>query len=124
MRVKMFSRREIMTTAALASGAALLSNVPKILAAETPAPQSNADHVPVYTPNGATLSWKNIDGVKVFHLICEEIEHEFAPGLKAHCWGFNGRTPGPTIEAVAGDSLRIYVTNHLPEPTATHWHGI
>jgi FtsP/CotA-like multicopper oxidase with cupredoxin domain len=44
--------------------------------------------------------------------------------LRATCWGFNGSTPGPTIEAVEGDRLRIYVTNRLPEPTTVHWHGI
>jgi FtsP/CotA-like multicopper oxidase with cupredoxin domain len=58
------------------------------------------------------------------HLIAEPVEHEFAPGLTAHCWGFNGRTPGPTIEAVEGDRLRIYVTNRLPAPTTVHWHGV
>src|SRR3546814_9208567 len=33
-------------------------------------------------------------------------------------------TPGPTIEAVEGDRVRIYVTNRLPEATSVHWHGI
>jgi manganese oxidase len=41
------------------------------------------------------------------------------------CWGYNGQTPGPTIEAVEGDRVRIYVTNRLPgAPTTIHWHGI
>jgi hypothetical protein len=31
---------------------------------------------------------------------------------------------GPTIEAVEGDHIRIYVTNKLPEATSIHWHGI
>ena len=78
----------------------------------------------VVTPNGATLPWKIVDGVKVGHLIAEPVEHEFAPGLRATCWGYNGRTPGPTIEAVEGDRLRLYVSNRLPEPTTVHWHGI
>jgi len=38
--------------------------------------------------------------------------------------GYNGSTPGPTIEAVEGDRVRIYVTNKLPERTSVHWHGI
>jgi FtsP/CotA-like multicopper oxidase with cupredoxin domain len=80
--------------------------------------------VPVVTPNGATLPWKKVGAVKVGHLIAEEIDHEFAPGLVARCWGYNGRTPGPTIEAVEGDRVRIYVTNRLPEPTTVHWHGV
>src|SRR6185436_5449041 len=36
----------------------------------------------------------------------------------------NGQTPGPTIEAVEGDRVRILVTNRLPEHTGIHWHGI
>jgi len=34
-----------------------------------------------------------------------------------NCWGYNGMTPGPTIEAFDGDRVRIYVTNKLPEGT-------
>ncbi len=64
------------------------------------------------------------DGVKEFHLVAEEIEHEFAPGMTAKCWGYNGTTPGPTIEAVEGDRIRILVTNTLPEHTTIHWHGL
>lgn len=82
------------------------------------------DYSPVITPNGSTLPFTLIDGVKVFHLIAEPVEHEFAPGLQAQCWGFNGSTPGPTIEAVEGDRVRIYVTNALPAATSVHWHGI
>ena len=76
------------------------------------------------TPDGATLPYRIVDGVKVFHLIPEEVEHEFAPGLNAKTWGYNGRTHGPTIEAVEGDRVRVYVTNRLPAPTTVHWHGV
>ncbi|MCL4198963.1 MAG: copper oxidase [Phycisphaerales bacterium] len=79
---------------------------------------------PVITPSGASLPWKIVDGVKVFHLIAEEVEHEFARGLRGKCWGYNGRVHGPTIEAVEGDRVRIYVTNRLIAPTSVHWHGV
>ncbi len=82
------------------------------------------NYKPVTTLNGATLPWKMVDGVKVFHLIAEPVMHEFAPGLVAECWGYNGRVHGPTIEAVEGDRVRIYVTNQLPEATTVHWHAI
>jgi FtsP/CotA-like multicopper oxidase with cupredoxin domain len=82
------------------------------------------DYTPVITPNGATLPYKLIDGVKVYHLIAEEVDHEFAPGLNAYCWGYNGRVHGPTIEAVEGDRVRVYVTNKLPAATTIHWHGV
>jgi len=82
------------------------------------------DYQPVTTPGNTTLPYKIVDGVKVFHLIAEEVEHEFCPGLKATCWGYNGRVHGPTIEAVEGDKVRVYVTNRLIAPTTVHWHGV
>lgn len=91
--------------------------------AEEPAPEPSP-RLGVVTPNGTTLPHKLIDGVKVFHLVAEEVHHEFAPGLVAHLWGYNGRVHGPTIEATEGDRVRIYVTNHLPAPTSVHWHGM
>ena len=81
-------------------------------------------YTPVVTPNGWTLPFKIVDGIKVFHLVAEEVEHEFAPGLRAKCWGYNGGVHGPTIEAVEGDRIRIYVTNNTPGGTSVHWHGI
>jgi FtsP/CotA-like multicopper oxidase with cupredoxin domain len=81
-------------------------------------------YLPVRTLNGWTLPYQLKDGVKEFHLVAEEIEHEFAPGCRAKCWGYNGSTPGPTIEVVEGDRVRIYVTNRLGEWTSVHWHGI
>ncbi|MGH7858256.1 MAG: multicopper oxidase family protein, partial [Candidatus Binatia bacterium] len=82
------------------------------------------DYTPVITPNNVSLPWKIVDGAKVYHLVAEEVEHEFAPGLRAKCWGYNGRVHGPTIEAVEGDRVRIYVTNRLPGGTSVHWHGM
>ncbi len=41
-----------------------------------------------------------------------------------NCWGYNGTAPGPTIEVVEGDRVRILVTNKLPEHTTVHWHGL
>jgi len=67
---------------------------------------------------------RTVRGVKVGHLVVEAFQHEFMPGLVTECWGYNGATPGPTIEVVEGDRVRFYVTNRLPEPTTVHWHGI
>lgn len=85
---------------------------------------------PVVTLNGTTLPFRIVDGVKIMHLVCEEVDHEFIPAsddnsaVHGLCWGFNGQVHGPTIEAVEGDRLRIYVTNRLPAATSIHWHGI
>ena len=78
----------------------------------------------VHTLNGWSLPFRMRNGMKEFHLVAEELEHEFAPGCKAKVWGYNGTTPGPTIEAVEGDRVRLLVTNKRGEPTTIHWHGI
>jgi len=93
-------------------------------APRAPAPNPNDKYLPVRTLNGWTLPYKMKNGVKEFQLVAEEVEHEFAPGSRATCWGYNGSTPGPTIEAVEGDRVRILVTNRLKEHTTIHWHGI
>jgi FtsP/CotA-like multicopper oxidase with cupredoxin domain len=88
------------------------------------APSAQDAHGSVVTPHVGSLPHRVVNGVKVFHLIAEPLDHEFAPGLRAECWGYNGSTPGPTIEASEGDRVRIYVTNRLPEATSMHWHGV
>ena len=119
------SRRQVLGTGAVSLAASALSATLSARAAAADAPeQATREYRPVVVPNGATLPWKIVDGVKVFHLVAEEVEHEFAPGLKARCWGYNGHVHGPTIEAVEGDRVRIYVTNRLPEATTVHWHGV
>jgi FtsP/CotA-like multicopper oxidase with cupredoxin domain len=102
----------------LASGAAS--------AARTRVPQAPADgsYRPVVTLNGGSLPWRMVDGVKEFRLVAQPVKREFAPGMVVNCWGYNGETPGPTIEVVEGDRVRILVRNELPEWTTVHWHGV
>jgi FtsP/CotA-like multicopper oxidase with cupredoxin domain len=78
---------------------------------------------PVVTLNGWTLPWRMNNGVKEFHLVAEPVVREMAPGFLVNMWGYNGQSPGPTIEVVEGDKVRIFVTNRLPEHTTIHWHG-
>jgi FtsP/CotA-like multicopper oxidase with cupredoxin domain len=82
-----------------------------------------APYEPVVTLNGWTLPWRLKDGVKEFHLVAEPVEREMAPGFVVSMWGYNGQSPGPTIEVVEGDRVRLFVTNRLPEHTTVHWHG-
>src|SRR5215208_136302 len=79
-------------------------------------------YTPVVTPNGSTLPYTMKDGVKEFRLVAEPVKREFAKGMVVNAWGYNGSTPGPTIEAVEGDRVRFFVTNRLPERTSVHWH--
>ncbi len=123
----MVTRRDLLRTSlAAAAGGLVLRAAGGARAAAEDAPSAAAGrgYRGVVVPNGATLPWRVVDGVKVGHLIAEPVRHEIAPGLVVDAWGYNGRTPGPVIEAVEGDRLRLYVTNRLPEPTSVHWHGI
>ena len=89
-----------------------------------PLPPTGRPFNPVLTLNGWSTPWRMNNGVKEFHLVAEPVEREIAPGMVANLWGYNGQSPGPTIEAVEGDRIRIFVTNRLPEHTTIHWHGI
>jgi manganese oxidase len=127
MQVKMTRRKMILTGSIALAGGALLQHTRKSNAAEPawgrdPLPPRE-DYPKIVTPDGWSLDYRIINGVKVYHLISEEVRHEFTAGLQANCWGYNGSVHGPTIEAVEGDRVRIYVTNRLPAPTTIHWHG-
>lgn len=106
-----------------------MATIPEIVSAEvanTQAPlhpNTGRPYNPVVTLNGWSLPWRMNKGVKEFHLVAEPVVRELAPGMKAHLWGYNGQSPGPTIEVVEGDKVRIFVTNRLPEITSIHWHG-
>ncbi len=86
-------------------------------------PSTGRPYNPVVTLNGWTLPWRMREGVKEFHLVAEPVVREVAPGFLVNMWGYNGQSPGPTIEVVEGDRVRIFVTNKLPEHTTIHWHG-
>jgi FtsP/CotA-like multicopper oxidase with cupredoxin domain len=107
-------------------GAASLPEAHSIDHASTQVPKLPPDgrpFHPVVTLNGWSLPWRMQNNVKEFHLVAEPVVRELAPGMKANLWGYNGQSPGPTIEVVEGDRVRIFVTNRLPEHTSVHWHG-
>ena len=132
----MTSRRKFLQ----ASGAGLLgaasvaraqmTGLPEIVTHSSPvlqqpsAPANGPAFKPVITLNGWSLPWRMNNGWKEFHLVAEPVVREMAPGMKANLWGYNGQSPGPTIEAVEGDKVRLFVTNRLPEHTTIHWHGL
>ncbi len=133
----MVSRRNFIGGASAVTAAASAAAVSKVALAALPEPvlQHKPDtmpplqpatgrpYKPVVTLNGWTLPWRMNHGVKEFHLVAEPVVREMTPGFKAHLWGYNGQSPGPTIEVVEGDRVRIFVTNKLPEVTSIHWHG-
>jgi manganese oxidase len=97
------------------------------------------------------LGYELDEDVKVFHLIAQPIKQVIVDENKKadydalipkaftkdlpktrnkpiiqelKAWGYNGSTPGPTIEVNEGDRIRVIVKNELPEPTSVHWHGL
>ncbi len=129
------NRRNFFSGAAVAAVAA--SSVSRVALAALPEPvtQGSAEtaaplvpptgrpYQPVVTLNGWTTPWRMNEGVKEFHLVAEPVVREVAPGFMVNMWGYNGQSPGPTIEVVEGDRVQIFVTNRLPEHTSVHWHG-
>jgi manganese oxidase len=80
--------------------------------------------VPVQTPDVPILPHERDGDVKVFKLVAEPVRRKIAPWKTIDCWGFNGVSPGPAIQADEGDRLRIVIENRLPESLAIHWHGL
>ncbi len=132
----MTNRRQFLRgSAAGLFGAAMVSRVGAASLPEAPIretaemapplfPNTGRPYNPVVTLNGWSLPWRMNNGWKEFHLVAEPVRRQLAPGMTANLWGYNGQSPGPTIECVEGDRLRIFVTNKLPEHTTVHWHGI
>ena len=94
------------------------------------AKQATGQHVPVQTPDLPKLEYILDEGVKVFSLRAEVVHCELMPKThmgpprKMFGWGYNGSVPGPMIEVMEGDRVRVIFENKLPEATTIHWHGL
>jgi len=66
-----------------------------------------------------------MDGnVKVFNLVCQDIQWETSPGMAFPAMAYNGMIPGPEIRVTEGDEVRFVVKNEMKESTAIHFHGV
>ena len=79
---------------------------------------------PVMAPDLRALPFERDGAVKVFKLVAEPVKQEVLPGKVFDLWGYNGSAPGPTIEVMEGDRVRVLFENRLPEATTVHWHGL
>jgi len=79
---------------------------------------------PVLTPDVPDLPYQMDGGVKVFHLLAEPVRQKIAPFKTVDAWGYNGTSPGPTMQVQQGDRVRVIFENKLPESTSLHWHGL
>jgi len=62
--------------------------------------------------------------VRTFDVEAREAELPLIDGGKLRVWAYNGRVPGPELRIRLGETLRVRFTNHLPQPTTIHWHGV
>ncbi len=60
---------------------------------------------------------KKQNSIVEYDLEASMFNYEIAPGKTIKAWGFNKQLPGPVLEANAGDTLVVRVTNNLNEPT-------
>ncbi len=64
------------------------------------------------------------NGVKVFELTIDEIQHRIdAVKDPIAALGYNGTWPAPRIDVVEGDRIRAIFKNNLDESTGVHFHG-
>ncbi|HZD73863.1 MAG TPA: multicopper oxidase domain-containing protein [Actinomycetota bacterium] len=72
---------------------------------------------PVLTPTST-------DATTDYYTITEEqADASIIPGHTTPVWTYNGLYPGPTIKATSGRTVKVHVTNNLPENTVMHLHG-
>jgi len=65
-----------------------------------------------------------VDGVKVFELTIDEVDHQIYAGKDAiPGLGYNRSWPGPRLTVVEGDRVRATFTNNMNETTGVHFHG-
>ena len=62
--------------------------------------------------------------VRSFDLVAAPAEVPLVDGHRVRVWAYNGQVPGPTFRVRLGDTVRVRFTNHLPQPTTVHWHGV
>lgn len=66
-----------------------------------------------------------MDGdVKVYDIVCQDIQWETEPGTVFPAMAYNGMVPGPEIRVTEGDQVRFNVTNEMKQSTSVHWHGL
>lgn len=82
---------------------------------------------PVEAPGTPKMTFHCDGDVKVFEITAEPVmsvfDNSYEPG-PIYTWGYNGNNPGPVMEILEGEKVRVHFKNKLPEPTSIHWHGL
>jgi FtsP/CotA-like multicopper oxidase with cupredoxin domain len=63
-------------------------------------------------------------GIVEVELTAAPARVSLVPGTETLVYAYNGRVPGPLLEASEGDSVIVRFRNDLREETTVHWHGL
>ncbi|MDO5645692.1 MAG: multicopper oxidase family protein [Dermabacter sp.] len=123
------SRRSFLRAGALTLGAGAVASGPLALAGCTSSPDSTtvgAVSADAFGGTGASLveppTIQSAGQVLEVELVAEA--GATVGGQATRLSGYNGMSPGPTLRACPGDTLKIRLTNRLDEPTSIHTHGL
>ncbi len=81
-------------------------------------------HAPVAARGDRPLAPRMENGVKVFDFEASVIQWYILGDKSVTAYAINGQVPGPRLELTEGDHVHINYTNHLPDSTTMHWHGL
>ena len=62
--------------------------------------------------------------IRSYDVVAAPAELPLVDGKTLKVWAYNGQVPGPTLRVRLGETLRVRFTNHLPDETTIHWHGV
>ncbi|WP_371753168.1 multicopper oxidase family protein [Ferviditalea candida] len=84
---------------------------------------------PSQPDNGKTASNSKTEKTRIltgneFALIAVESNQQLSTDVTLPVWTFNNSVPGPEIRVKQGETVKVRLTNRLPEPVTIHWHGI
>jgi FtsP/CotA-like multicopper oxidase with cupredoxin domain len=62
--------------------------------------------------------------VRTFDIVAAPARVALAGKAATEVWAYNGQVPGPELRVRLGETVRVRFTNHLPQATTIHWHGV
>lgn len=96
-----------------------------------PLPQIPADELNGINPllqlrdfDYGTVKKENGRTVREFYFQAKTSDMKLNAAISYSAWNINGRVPGPTIRATAGDRIRVIFDNKAGHSHSLHFHGI
>jgi FtsP/CotA-like multicopper oxidase with cupredoxin domain len=80
------------------------------------------------TPDGPQVN--AVDASRYRDGVTRTFSYSATPGMvdlggpTVATWSYDGVVPGHELRVNAGDQVQVDVTNHLPQDTTMHWHGL